>query len=156
MKIVALDPGGTTGYAYRDGAAFGCGEIEGGEQSVWWALERLAPNVVVCERFNFRPKDHADLTAVAVIAIAGEWCRQHEVPMHLQTVEAAKHFWNDERLREYGVYRAGGPHARDATRHLLWWEHFNTNGPRLPIQIPPQPAQEAQRRPEDPLVGTEG
>jgi hypothetical protein len=41
-----------------------------------------------------------------------------------QSATTAKAFWTDDKLRAYGLYAPGMKHARDATRHYLYYQTF--------------------------------
>jgi len=80
---------------------------------------------VVCESFQYRPHiPKVDLTPVEVIGVVKEWCRQNKVTLIMQTPAQAKAFWNDDRLKQFRVYKTNMPHANDAMRHLFYATYF--------------------------------
>jgi hypothetical protein len=117
-NILALDPGGTIGYAHRTRS----GEILSGQvprEEVWLLLTAMQPHGIVCESFKLRKLPKVDLAPVEVIGVVKEWARQNDVPIKWQDPAYAKTYFNDSRLKERGLHLPGRPHANDATRHLL-------------------------------------
>jgi hypothetical protein len=124
-RILALDPGGTTGWAtytaeriagpdYEPGAAdvafeyynekFDCGQIGPEEHHVQLGalLENQAVQdfVVVCESFEFRNLDRRDrnninLMSREYIGVAKYICNDRDIPLKLQTAGLAKGFIPD-------------------------------------------------------------
>lgn len=151
--IVALDPGKTTGFAYRNGESGGAGEIA--QDSVWDTLETLKPTILVVESFQFRQaRSKVNLIPNEIIGVVKEWARQRNVPVVWQTPSQAKHYFDDRRLREIGAWAEGMPHARDATRHLLFYLQFGegkaTTGPAGSLSKPaslPENDEDGSREP---------
>jgi hypothetical protein len=135
MIILSLDPGQTTGYVIKhESDAFDYGQCQ--PDAIWDLLLNVThsdiPLIIIYERFDYRRhKMHADLTPVEVIGVIKEYVRQTRLwddPKHLTVYEQfpsqAKSFWNDDRLKEFGMYYKGQQHARDAARHYLYWLYF--------------------------------
>lgn len=132
MYIIALDPGGTVGWASfespnnRDG--YHSGQFASNE--TWAALSSVEvfkqkPELLIVESFQYRshlPK--VDLTPVEVIGVVKEWAVQNEVPIVWQTPAQAKFYFTNERLKELHLHYKGHPHANDAMRHLLYYLNF--------------------------------
>lgn len=127
MRVIAFDPGQTTGYAAfdNDNDMIWMGEIE--RDQVWDFLQQVeqTTHVMVLERFQSRPKPYADANPVEVIGVIKEFARQHGLPLVWQTPEQGKHFFSNDRLKERDVWLPGAPHAQDAARHLLYFLSFN-------------------------------
>ena len=131
MKICAIDPGGTSGYVLSEvihGEPLTTLEHTIGEidlSRVWDMLTSYKPDIIVIEKFSYRnSRNKVDLTAVEVIGVVREWCRQTDVDLYFQTPSQAKHFFTDDRLREGRAYNKGMPHANDAMRHLFFFLEF--------------------------------
>lgn len=135
MLILAIDPGGTSGFAFWDskhrefeGYPYKPWEIPEVAQvpqaSIWDALENSRPDILVVETFTYRQKVKASLAAAEVIGVIKEWARQKRVPVHWQTPSQGKDFYDDDRLRQYDSFHHGLVHANDATRHLLYFLEF--------------------------------
>lgn len=143
-QIVAVDPGGTTGYAAMrfDLAAvlsgkrsitralqqWHSGQISGSENEQVMFLKnfilKIGHTAVVIESFQLRQMS-AELSPVRVTA-ALEWAlwqTDRVTPQFLHTVKQqpsmAKTTATDERLKRAGLYRAGEEHGRDAVRHAI-------------------------------------
>lgn len=140
MKALALDPGKTTGYAiaYLNEATKEM-EIEVDEEAftmheMYEFVEACIsigedPNVhIIYEDFSYRNQARAglDLTPVKLIGIIELYKERYEpfVGFHKQSAATGKAFWSDDKLKEYGIYRRGKKHGRDATRHLMQWLAF--------------------------------
>lgn len=77
----------------------------------------------VIEDFILRERTKARdlLSPVRCTAMVRVFMEQMKVhcPIELQSASDAKGSFTDERLRRWGLWTVGSPHARDATRHLL-------------------------------------
>jgi hypothetical protein len=131
-KVLALDPGVTTGYAtgiIRDGFM-----TVTSDQEVWNHLDLhiflngFQPDHIVCERFDFRQKvDKLELFSRELIGIVQLYVRMHEAEnkLYMQSPgEVLRGYFSNARLKEDAVYNRGKPHANDAMRHLLHWYQF--------------------------------
>lgn len=133
MRILALDPGGTTGWtSYDDDGgkvpAWGWGQLEEEDHHVqlYDLLDRQQPDVVVCERFTYRPHlPHAVLISRDYIGVATLWCKQNGVEIVMQMPAHAKGLWDDKKLKAVNLYQVNKRHANDATRHLLYYLTIN-------------------------------
>lgn len=136
LRYLAIDPGGTTGWATWEDCAdvksIETGEIGPEEHhfGLWNLLDNLAPNVVIYERFQYRPGQSPTpaediLVAREYIGILKLWCVVD--PYHLesaivgQTPAQAKKLWRDDLLKRAGLWVKGSTHKRDAMRHLLYY-----------------------------------
>jgi hypothetical protein len=139
--ILALDPGGTTGWAaYRalrittDGPVefyqeeWTCGQL--GPEKHYRALETLLGNQrvtgyqVVCERFDDRPGGtfSVNLMAKEYIGVVETFCEAEQVEMFRQMPATAKKFVTNTALKNLGLWEGTKwKHAMDARRHLLWF-----------------------------------
>ena len=127
MRVVALDPGGTTGLAFNHNDQILISQIDtpNHNQDLRDILNRLDPAVVVCEDFLFRQsKTKVDLVSRDYIGVARLWCDDNGRELVLQTPAAGKAFWTDDKLKALGYYTPAMPHANDAVRHLLYYFTF--------------------------------
>lgn len=122
--VLAVDPGGTTGWAFRrpqDGVISGQDDFN----SFVYDADRLVRNqvdVVVCERYVITAetlRKSRQTTALEVIGFLRGACYINGAEFVLQSPGDAKRFATDERLKSAGWYVPGQPHANDAARHLL-------------------------------------
>jgi hypothetical protein len=147
-SLLALDPGGTTGWSVMQVhpqalvdpevrildniAHFSQGQIYGGEidqELELLDLLDLWPNTpVMIERFVLRKflKSEELLSPVRITAVVEFFVANGHVgkfaprPYAKQQPADAMRTATDERLKEWGFYRAdGNEHARDATRHAI-------------------------------------
>lgn len=142
MKVIALDPGGTTGWCTYENQ-----EIVNpdGETEVYderWVHGHLGPEehhgqlydflgmqhsqqetYVVCESFEFRQKARTGLVLVSLeyIGVTKLFVRERRLQLKMQTAAMGKGFVTDEKLRKMGLYQPGWKHANDATRHLVYY-----------------------------------
>jgi hypothetical protein len=136
VRIVALDPGGTTGIATYD-------DVNG--QGEEWAIWQLGPEehhaalwrylsnsfmpfsgnqVIVCESFEFRQnrqRDNINLMSREYIGVVKLFSETHGIPVVFQTAGAGKGFVSDEKLKIMDMWVPGKKHAMDARRHLIYY-----------------------------------
>ena len=137
MRLVALDPGGTTGTCLAvDGLVRARGQIAGcHHKHLYHALEAFMPDRIVCEGFTFRQsKDQIVLDSVEYIGVTKLYCQDKNVPYIEQTSAQGKAssenvFWNMDKLKAVGLWLEGQPHANDATSHMLYYMTFTLKQP---------------------------
>lgn len=123
INILAVDPGGTTGWAYwKDG------EFTSGEESDWlyWLCEGGSPfedivHHLVIEKYTITAKTAKLSQQTDALRCTGalECHAWAFTQVHWQTPAEAKSFSTDFKLKRIGWYRPGKGHANDAARHLL-------------------------------------
>ncbi len=135
-STLCFDPGHTTGWAHYEGFALGrSGEIDTNDiakatNEVELLISEFAPEMIVIEDYRvykWRAKHHAgsDMLTTRVIgcietlAIMSHYPHVIKQPAHI-----AKGFCTDKKLREWGFYRKGEKHARDAIRHGAYYLLF--------------------------------
>jgi len=133
--VISIDPGRLSGVVggivTRDGelAIDYFREIEFTPKSLHRFLLHEQPDVLVVERFTYRPKhrteDRIDLFPCYLIGICILWQEQNPTKkLIFQDASQGKggYHGQDSTLSDLGVYYKGGKgHARDATRHILYW-----------------------------------
>lgn len=134
--VLAIDPGVTTGLASNIHVPllipvrplawqFSSTEHDSPHWEFLETLENYDPDVIVCERFDFRQaKLGVDYTAVEYIGLVKLHCEINNVPIIWQGQDAKskKSFWTDDKLKQLGLYIPGQPHAMDAQKHLLKYQ----------------------------------
>ncbi len=133
---LCFDPGHTTGWA-----AFSCfdiishgeidtNDIEKATLEVELLISEYQPDVIVIEDYRIyrhRVKQHAgsDMLTTRVIGCIETLAIMCHIP-HIvkQPAHIAKGFCTDTKLREWGFYRKGEKHARDAIRHGCYFLLF--------------------------------
>lgn len=132
-RIIAFDPGGTTGWAIVTIESGELRSIESGQGKyraldLWTMLISYAPHYIVCETFRYRTQSRAglDLTSMKWIGVFELYCQQTPGNCHLKMQEPSegKGFWTDEKLKKAGLFIRGKPHSRDAVRHLAYFLTF--------------------------------
>jgi hypothetical protein len=141
---LALDPGQTTGVAYRKPDADLCSHMShdglvcyncdgGALRGLQWPGEDIMAVLeglhavyglteIAIEDFISRPGAAVNLSAPRVIGRIQAWAEVNDVPYVMQTPSAAKTVITKDRLRALGGWVRGQEHARDALRHLLYRE----------------------------------
>ena len=141
--LVALDPGGTTGYAIFNHLTLQeAGQLDTGSQEE--ALKLFEPLLGVGDRdrnrnrnidavvmedhrvYQNRIEQHAgsSLSTPRLIGMIETLCLQHSIPWHKQPASMPKQFVTDEKLKAWGLYLPGKRHARDAIRHACYFILF--------------------------------
>ena len=145
MRILGLDPGGTTGAAWIqwDGTTppqpemlEGYAQVPYAEMPQWFdrQLKTCCPDLVAIERFFISPKTITyTRQPEALYCIGGIefMCALHEIPTRQRSASSAKNAWDNERLVGWKVK---GKHAKDALRHALLATH--ERGVYIPSQTP--------------------
>lgn len=141
-RIIALDPGGTTGWATytcdemlntedkieRSDVVWTCGQIGPGEHHLaldeFLGNQQVAKYYVVCESFEFRKdkqRDNIVLSSLEYIGVAKRFCQERELNIYMQTASMAKGFVSDEKIKALSLWSPGHKHAMDAYRHLIYF-----------------------------------
>jgi hypothetical protein len=125
---VIFDPGQTTGVCTvpREGDpwTFTTQQL-GPEPHYRHLLLHLAlwkPALIICESFENRGNDAALTISAEYIGVVKAWA-EGRCDLVLQSASTGKAFWDDAKLKKYGVY-VPGKHARDAVRHYLYYRTF--------------------------------
>lgn len=150
--ILALDPGGTTGWCFYEQwsntFSFDCGQIT--DQNHYQRLFNflvhieeirvVTPLHIICEKFEFRKtdqhRDKIDYTAaeyVGVVKLFAQQFKDSNVKLVMQSASGVKEkkqntenppFWTEAKIKHIGLWVPGAPHAMDATRHYLYYRTF--------------------------------
>lgn len=120
--LLALDPGGTTGWAiFREGDYFISGQFKTTFIDLENVIVQAKPNVVLFEEYILYEhvrQAGSSLYTPRVIGAIEHICYQQRIPIAYQTASNIKQVqYNDDKLREWGFHQSGKPHANDATRH---------------------------------------
>lgn len=147
-RILALDPGKTTGFCYglvsNETLYVAPGEEElslGGMVDVLkefiegGASGKLGGTHIVYEDFTHRQGatgvNYSPVKLQGIIELYKELYEPLYAFFHKQnpSVQAKGNYYSDSRLKELGVYYGHGKgHARSATKHMLHWLNFGSGG----------------------------
>lgn len=130
-RLLALDPGETTGWALfstlNGQVSMECGQIKTWPmtdcvQSLTKLLDYAAPKFIMHESYriyDWKTENHSwsGVPTIHVIGCLETLCIQRSIPWDTQSAGQAKNFCTDEKLKSWGVYEVGKKHARDAIRH---------------------------------------
>jgi hypothetical protein len=135
-KIIALDPGVTTGYATGviDNGKLGAvsGQARWNEYELFLQLEFAKPQIVVYERFDFRRGQSRmelfprNLIGVICLYVQKRAAENDPVEVAPQMPVEGKNYYTDKVLKNHKMFKVGNPHANDAMRHLLHWFTFGS------------------------------
>lgn len=138
MKILAIDPGVTTGYCFAELRPTILRDIElvitpeqhlDDVEDCWNRIEKFGPRYIICEDFEYRNKSRSGLVlfSVQLIGIANLYAaKAQQCATILQTGATGKGYYTNKLLKDLGVFKPGDAwdHSMDATRHLLHWLTF--------------------------------
>jgi hypothetical protein len=134
VKVVAFDPGVTTGYAIGhidEGVMYvRAGQEVWSHGELWKQLHLAEPNAIIAESFEFRQGSRKGLVLFSceLIGVLHLFCspsyRTPSVPLYMQTAAKGKGYYTNQHLQAADVYTRGIPHGMDALRHLLHWFTF--------------------------------
>lgn len=149
-RLLALDPGETTGWSIFDCypplpsaiagqvALAACGQLDtwpigNAIDNLSTLLEAHKPTFMVHESYHvykWKTQDHtwSEVPTVQVIGVIATLAHQRIPPLVVaqQTAQQAKNFVTDSKLREWGFYQRGQRHARDSIRHACYYLLFGT------------------------------
>lgn len=139
MRVLSLDPGGTTGYAITSFHEDLTLEIERSGQIKnslsgfldfqWDVLESEKLDFIICENFELREGVYgADLSPVYIIGALE--ALYPTVPIIYQA-PYQKPLVDDDRLKRLGLYEPGKPHRNDAVRHMVIYLRNTKHTPTL-------------------------
>ena len=137
MRLIGLDPGGTTGWAIMDisetTARWRMGQIGPQEHhaELYAFLERehVQKTVLISESFEYRREQRTNVELISreYIGVAKLFAQERGTTYVQQTAAQGKAFWTDEKLKKTDLYVVGQQHARDATRHVLYYFMNHSN-----------------------------
>lgn len=127
MKIIALDPGFTTGVALFDSnldLKYETTQVQG-IYGVWDALHMGAPyDLIIYESFLYQHRDKVDLRPVEAIGVIKLYAEVKNIRTVSQTPATGKRFWTDPKIKKLGLWQPSQVHGMDAMRHLLYYMAF--------------------------------
>jgi hypothetical protein len=130
MKILAFDPGGTTGWAtWTDASGYGeWGQIgpESHHGALWTFLTVCRVDVIVCESFQlFKANDAAELISLEYEGIVKAFAEVSQTRIVMQG-SAAKRWAHNGKLQRIGIHHPWEErHTADAKRHILYFLAHN-------------------------------
>jgi hypothetical protein len=137
MKVVALDPGGTTGWASYDldteqmeRRQLGPGKHHG---ELYATLCVEMPDVLVVEDFRYRQQANAVLVSVEYIGVSELFVAMYpdvELVRQGSDIAHGSGTWDDDKVKKLNLWIPGQRHAMDATIHLLHFLSLNKKGPK--------------------------
>ncbi len=132
MRVIAVDPGETTGVAQFDDLAgvetVDAWHVEGQMDAVEFVRDRMGwgpLNVLVVEEFRIssgtaRKTRGGSNTAIEIIGALRWIAHARGVPFVLQSPSDVMGFMTNDKLKRIGFY-VPNEHARDAVRHLAYY-----------------------------------
>lgn len=143
MRILAIDPGTTTGFSTNEFDQRGVLDryslctwqrnfFEETHNRPHWAMHyslyKIDPDIIVCESFHFRQAQLGLNTDPAeLIGVIKYFCQCTSVQLVMQnpSEKSKTGFWSDKKLKHLGLYVPSLPHGMDALRHRLHYEMKN-------------------------------
>lgn len=134
--MLALDPGGTTGYcraSYNgDKLTLTPGQERFTERELYDFIRSEIPAeeegdfYLIYEKFHYRNRARPglDLTPTRLIGVIELICQTEGFNYFPQMPSEGMGYWTDDQLKRFSVYVKGLQHGRDAMRHLLQWWQF--------------------------------
>lgn len=131
MKVLALDPGGTTGFAegiINDNGlmTIRTGQTKLAHYELFAQLTLVAPDKIIYETFKYRNRARKGLELISaeLIGVIQLYSHQYSVEVFAQDPGEVMGHFTDKKLKQDGLYKKAHPHAMDALRHLLHWYTF--------------------------------
>jgi len=149
VKIISIDPGGTTGWCIfeieREGMEFKVSEdikehfVSSGQlnkpnhhSTLWRFLDKHQPDVIVCERYEKRNNDFSLLISVEYIGTVKTWAALNDRFVVFQGASQALH-WMDEgaKLSRLGLTLLPYVKWKDANAALKHMVFYLVNTPSM-------------------------
>lgn len=143
ISVLALDPGGTTGYAWGNIEAglmtVSTGQDRWSVSDLWFHLHSTSPDIIVMETFMYRNRARKGLELISVELIGvihlyaelrnvdaeSSDSNIHPVEVFDQSPGAVlNQYYDRKKLEKSGLWHQAMPHANDAATHLLHWYSF--------------------------------
>lgn len=132
MRILALDPGGTTGMAvYRNGSIH-ISEMD--VESVWYRLAMTTGALAAVLVETYRPFKTSNVQPALVNGAARLLAIQHGALFHEYAPGQCKTLCSNDTLRALGWWDAALPHAADAARLIVCYALLHCPGESAPQQ----------------------
>jgi len=144
MRLLAIDPGETTGIALFlniqpvNQFELKPRQVSGVIEPVASLADQIAStlnryreiDVIILEDYRvykWRAKQHtwSDLHTPRLIGAIEYIASKEKIPIIKQPAHVAKQFCTDDKLKHWGMYISGLKHARDAVRHGCYYLLFN-------------------------------
>lgn len=134
-RILAIDPGETTGVALMSGPTLAqasqvAGPLWGQVNSIRFICQPIKPDIVIIEAyrvFPWRLQQHtwSSLFTARLIGALEFVCADIGIDLTInQAPGDAKAFSTDEKLRAWGYWQPNKKHANDAIRHAVYYLVF--------------------------------
>lgn len=133
--LFVIDPGPTSGFAiFSNGELMACEQVVCDEKRGWDPIVdkmvQYNPQVVLCEEYRVyagKVAQHSwsKVDTLRIIGAIEFACHREGYMLFKQLAATVKGFCTNNRLKEWGYYFKGQPHARDAIRHGCYWLLFN-------------------------------
>ncbi len=147
-KVLALDPGETTGWSVWEGgeqpSMVACGQLDTWDKEAKPStstpiehcvtnfpqlLSTYNPTTAVLESYrvyDWKTESHAwsDVPTLRIIGSMETRLHDLHIPYYFQTAQQAKNFVSDEMLSAFGFYTRGQRHSRDSMRHAIYFILF--------------------------------
>lgn len=140
-KLICFDPGKTTGWCtFVDGKLDKYGQLTEcydnnniNVSEVMNLLQEEKPDFILyedykvyshkLERHTFNP-----IFTLRLIGAIETYIQMNNIPSHKQMAVTAKNFCTDEKLKQWGFWKTGMRHSRDAIRHGCYFLLFYKKG----------------------------
>lgn len=125
-RILAIDPGLTTGVAILDGE-LGITTLQLQPEELYEFITNMGDRLnvfdaIVCEAYMISPdtlRKSRQLWSLELIGFMRYVAWRSNITFKLQQASSAKKFVTNELLKTYGLFIPGRDHANDALRHLV-------------------------------------
>lgn len=130
LRVLALDPGDTTGWCVFDGGELNrADQMPGTPLNIAKLIDAAKPDVVVIEEYRiygWMTQQHAwsDVPTLRLVGAAELACAERGVALVKQSPKNVKPFCTDEKLKRWEIFQTRRKHANDAIRHAAFFLLF--------------------------------
>lgn len=132
--LLAFDPGETLGWSRATEGHFDVASQVGRVKfdDITQLLDSFRPGLLVIESYRLYPwaaseQSFSDFFTPRLIGAIEQSAFARGIPRVFQSAQQGKNFCTDSKLKAWGMWCPGLPHANDATRHLTAYLLFGKN-----------------------------
>jgi hypothetical protein len=154
MKVIAIDPGGVTGWSTFSIPMDGDKPVWGGRLKTYFTrygqlsgdhhdeldelLEAQRPDIIVCERFENRNNDFSLLISVEYIGVVKRYGQGHNIPVIMQGASQALVWCTNDKMEKLNLLVKPYQPNKDANasrKHLVYFLIFGERTPAIRLRL---------------------
>lgn len=119
MRLLAIDPGETTGLSESPGSTW---ETKATHAGIIRILKQYRPSIIVCESINFANAQRGiEYYPIEIIGCIKSYAEEYDVEL-IEQNRSLKTYFDNDKIKKLGLWIPSKGHAMDALRHRLYYE----------------------------------